>query len=195
VPERDGPFDLLRRRRAEQPHHRGDAGQAADDDGMTSATWLAGLVITTNAANRVNAATPATPTEASRRAIIPIAIATTAKVRYMPSSSTVRPCVPKWCTTAFRSAAGVRSMNTAPMALTGEVADLSNAAARVETPMTTPVARNTLTAPTIAPRRPASRRNSCSACQRSGWMPASGAVSIGSSVRARWSWWTAPGST
>ena len=96
----------------------------------------------------------------------------------MPSSSTVRPCAPKWCSTAFRSAAGVRSMNTAPIALTGEVADLSSAAASVETPITTPVARNSVTAPTIGPRRPASRRHSWSACQLSGWTPASGAVSL-----------------
>src|SRR5262249_7238234 len=81
--------------------------------GMTSATWLAGLVTTTNAANRVNAATPATQAAASRRASVPTTTATTAKVRYMPSSSTVRPCAPKWCTTALRSAAGVRSANTA----------------------------------------------------------------------------------
>ena len=63
--------------------------------GMMSATWLAGLVIVTNAANRVNAATPATPTAASRWASIPITIATTANVTYMPSSSTVRPWAPK----------------------------------------------------------------------------------------------------
>ena len=75
-------------------------------------------------------------------------------------------------------------MNTAPIALTGEVADLSNAAARVETPITTPMARNSVTAPTIGPRRPASRRSSCSACQRSGWMPASGVVSTGSAAPA-----------
>src|SRR5262249_62170599 len=73
--------------------------------GMTSATWLAGLVITTNAANRVNVATPATQAAASRRASIPITIATAAKVTYMPSSSTVRPRAPKWGTTAVPSAA------------------------------------------------------------------------------------------
>ena len=136
--------------------------------GMTSATWLAGLVIATNAANRVNAATPATPAAASRRASAPITIATTAKVAYMPSSSTLPLCAPKWCTMALRSAAGVRSANTAASALTGEVADLSSAAARVETPSTTPMARSSLTAPTIGPRRPASRLRACSACQRSG---------------------------
>jgi len=70
--------------------------------GVTSATWLAGLVIVTNAANRVNAATPATPAAASRRASVPITMATTATVTYMPSSSTVRPCAPNWCTTALR---------------------------------------------------------------------------------------------
>ena len=43
-------------------------------------------------------------------------------------------------------------MNPAPMALTGEVCALSNAAARVETPITTPVASNSISAPTIGPR-------------------------------------------
>src|ERR1700749_2655904 len=62
--------------------------------GMTSATWPAGLVITTNAANRVNAATPATPPAALRRASMPITTATTANVRYMPSTTTVRPAAP-----------------------------------------------------------------------------------------------------
>ena len=48
----------------------------------------------------------------------------------MPSSSTGRPWAPKWCATAFRSAVGVRSVNTAPIALTGEVAtDGTHAAA------------------------------------------------------------------
>ena len=64
--------------------------------------------------------------------------------------------------------AGVRSANTAAIALTGEVADLSSAAARVETPRTTPAARSSLTAPTIGPRRLASRLRACSARQRSG---------------------------
>ena len=86
----------------------------------------------------------------------------------MPSSSTVRPCAPKWCTTALRSAAGVRSANTAAIAPTGEIADLSTAAARVETPSTTPMARSSVTAPTIGPRRHASRLRACSARQRSG---------------------------
>src|SRR5439155_8844507 len=48
--------------------------------GVTSATWLAGLVIVTNAASRVNAATPATPAATPRRASVPITTATTAKV-------------------------------------------------------------------------------------------------------------------
>ena len=95
----------------------------------------------------------------------------------------------KFLRAAGITAAGVRSMNTVPIALTGEVADLSSAAARVETPITTPTARSSVTAPTIGPRRAASHRRSCSACQRSGRMPASGAVSTGLSVS------TAPGST
>jgi hypothetical protein len=48
--------------------------------------------------------------------------------------------------------AGVRSMNTVPIALTGETVDLSRPAASVETPITTAVARNSVAALTISPR-------------------------------------------
>ena len=98
----------------------------------------------------------------------------------MPSSSTVRPFVPKCCIMAFFSAAGVRSMNTLPRAAIGEAWARTNPAARVETPMATAAARNPVTAPTASPRRPASRLRSWSACQRSGSTPASGAISMGS---------------
>ena len=99
---------------------------------------------------------------------------------YMPSSSTVRPCVPKWCTAAFFRAAGVRSMNTLPRAAIGEAWGRMNPAARVETPIATAAARNPVTAPTTSPRRLASRLRSWSACQRYGSTPASGAASMGS---------------
>src|SRR5581483_9463119 len=106
-------------------------------DGMTSDTWLPGLVIATNATTSVNAATPATPSAAARRAAAPIAIAITAITAYMPSSRTVRPWVPKWCSAKPRSMAGVRSTNTVPSAPAGETVDLSRPAASVETPITT----------------------------------------------------------
>ena len=148
--------------------------------GATSLTWPPGLVIVTKAASRLNAARPATPGAAARRASTPIPTARTAMAAYMPSSSTVRPFVPKCCTATFFRAAGIRSMNTLPMAAIGEAWDRTNPATRVETPIATAAARNPVTAPTASPRRPASRLRSWSACQRYGSTPTSGAASMGS---------------
>ncbi len=137
-------------------------------DGTRSVTRLPGLVMVTKAPNRLNAAMPATPSAAARRLSTPTAMARKAMMTYMPSSSTVLPFVPKCCTATFFSADGVRSMNTPPMAIIGEACGRTNAAARVETPIATATARNPVTAPTISPRRPASRLRSWSACQLSG---------------------------
>ena len=63
--------------------------------GATSPTWPPGLVMVTKAAIRLNAARPATPGPAACRASTPIPTARTAMATYMPSSSTVRPWVPK----------------------------------------------------------------------------------------------------
>ncbi len=98
----------------------------------------------------------------------------------MPSSSTVRSCDPKCSTAKFFSAAGVRSMNTLPTTVIGEACGRTNAAARVETPIATAAARNTVTAPTSRPRWLASRLRSWSACQLPGRTPTSGAMSLGS---------------
>ena len=148
--------------------------------GATSLTRPPGLVIVTKAAIMLNAARPATPAAAACRASSPIPTARTAMAAYMPSSSTVRPCVPKCCSAAFFSAVGVRSMNTLPRAAIGEAWGRTNPAARVETPITTAAARNPVTAPTPSPRWPASRLRSWSACQRYGSTSASGATSMGS---------------
>ena len=138
-------------------------------DGMTSVAWLSGLVMATNAPNRPNRPMPATPMATRRQASMPITIAMSAIVTYMPSSSMFLSFSPNFWTAKFFSHGGVRSMNASPTAMMGEACGRTKAAARFATPMATAAARKPTAAPGSSPRpRPASRPAACS-----GWPGAS----------------------
>ena len=121
-------------------------------DGITSLARISGLVTTMNAPSSPNAAIPATPTLGLRRAMQPSTMAISPIATYMPSSSTVRSCVPKCAITECFSVAGIRSMKMLPTTLAGEACGRTNAAANVATPIATAAARMPITAPTTSPR-------------------------------------------
>jgi hypothetical protein len=122
--------------------------------------------------------------EILRRAAMPIVIASSTIVTYMPSSSIVLSFSPNFSTAKFFSAGGVRSMNASPTAMIGDACGRKNAAARVDTPIATPAPRKPITALTIRPRASGAGPASGSALQGSGlhswdswlhsWRPASG---------------------